>query len=60
MSKVDEFIQLVDGTPEESERIRNKYPLNRRGRRFVQNVEQALNQTQKNRPARSVTKQGGD
>ena len=61
MSKVDEFIQLVDGTAEESERNRNNLPLSRRGRRFVRNVEQALEKAQKNRPTRSsMTKQGGD
>ena len=36
MSKVEEFLELVDGltslSPEEAEKVRRKYPLDRRGR----------------------------
>ena len=45
MSKFDEFIQLIDGTPEESERIRKERPVKKRekmrARTRVRKIEKA-------------------
>ena len=49
MSEVEKFLELVDGvtslSPEEAEKVRRKYPLDRRGRVNKRKVERRIART---------------
>ena len=49
MSEVEKFLELVDGvtslSPEEAEKVRRKYPLDRRGRVNKRKAERRIART---------------
>ena len=57
MSKVEEFLELVDGltslSPEGAEKVRRKYPLDRRGRVNKKRTERRIAQSLETKRQRS-------
>ena len=57
MSEVEKFLKLVDGvtslSPEEAEKVRRKYPLDRRGRANKRKAERRIARTLQTKRQRS-------